>query len=128
MRFTKKQFKCLGCKALIPEIEVGNSADSTCHCHFTLSVSPPSPQAKKGNMTLCRHCREDGKAADLYIKSVLSVRSLEDQFARLWTQCQRCQESLHQDVLCTSRDCPIFYRRKKVQRDLHEAHEQLARW
>lgn len=32
----------------------------------------------------------------------------------LWTQCQRCQGSLHQDVLCTSRDCPIFYRRKKV--------------
>lgn len=28
----------------------------------------------------------------------------------LWSQCQRCQGSLHQDVLCTSRDCPIFYR------------------
>ena len=24
------------------------------------------------------------------------------------------QGSLHQDVLCTSKDCPIFYRRKKV--------------
>lgn len=42
------------------------------------------------------------------------ANTLEDQFAALWTQCQRCQGSLHQDVLCTSRDCPIFYRRKKV--------------
>ncbi len=46
----------------------------------------------------------------------------------LWTQCQRCQGSLHQDVLCTSRDCPIFYRRKKVQKELGEANAQLARF
>ncbi len=38
------------------------------------------------------------------------------------------QGSLHQDVLCTSRDCPIFYRRKKVQKDLGEAHGQLGRF
>jgi len=24
-------------------------------------------------------------------------------------------------VLCTNRDCPIFYRRKKVQKDLKES-------
>ena len=40
----------------------------------------------------------------------------------------RPQGSLHQDVLCTSRDCPIFYRRKKVQKDLSEAHGQLGRF
>jgi hypothetical protein len=33
-----------------------------------------------------------------------------------------------QDVLCTSRDCPIFYRRKKVQKDLAEAHTVLSRF
>ena len=33
-----------------------------------------------------------------------------------------------QDVLCTSRDCPIFYRRKKTQKDLGEAHAVLARF
>jgi DNA polymerase delta subunit 1 len=31
-------------------------------------------------------------------------------------------------VLCTSRDCPIFYRRKKVQKDLNEVQAQLARF
>ena len=66
--------------------------------------------------------------AELYQKSLASVNQLEGQFAALWTQCQRCQGSLHQDVLCTSRDCPIFYRRKKVQKDLGEAHGQLQRY
>ena len=33
-----------------------------------------------------------------------------------------------QDVLCTSRDCPIFYRRKKTQKDLAEAHAVLSRF
>jgi DNA polymerase delta subunit 1 len=31
-------------------------------------------------------------------------------------------------VLCTNRDCPIFYRRKKVAKELNEAHAQLARF
>lgn len=45
---------------------------------------------------------------------------MEDRYARLWTQCQRCQGSVIQDVLCTSRDCPIFYMRKKTQKDMQE--------
>ncbi|KAL5993066.1 DNA polymerase delta catalytic subunit [Asimina triloba] len=53
------------------------------------------------------------------------LSELEKLFGRLWTQCQECQGSLHQDVLCTSRDCPIFYRRKKAQKDMAEAKQQL---
>ncbi|KAL8460238.1 hypothetical protein ACS0TY_031956 [Phlomoides rotata] len=56
------------------------------------------------------------------------VADLEELFGRLWTQCQEFQGSLHQDVLCTSRDCPIFYRRKKTQKDMAEAKVQLERW
>ncbi|KHG07397.1 DNA polymerase delta catalytic subunit -like protein [Gossypium arboreum] len=56
------------------------------------------------------------------------MSELEELFGRLWTQCQECQGSLHQDVLCTSRDCPIFYRRKKAQKDMVEAKRQLDRW
>ena len=65
---------------------------------------------------------------EVYAKSLASVNELEQSFAALWTQCQRCQGSLHQDVLCSSRDCPIFYRRKKVQKDLGEAHGLLQRF
>ena len=66
--------------------------------------------------------------AEIYQKTLLGVNELESSFSALWTQCQRCQGSLHQDVLCTSRDCPIFYRRKKVQKDLTEAHAVLNRF
>ncbi len=66
--------------------------------------------------------------AEIYEKALMATNDLEDQFSALWTQCQRCQGSLHQDVLCTSRDCPIFYRRKKVQKDLREAHTTISRF
>ncbi|KAK4490648.1 hypothetical protein RD792_001339 [Penstemon davidsonii] len=122
MKFAKKQATCIGCKALI----------------------------SNSDHTLCSHCK--GREAELYCKSVanggrflFSVADLEQLFGRLWTQCQECQGSLHQDVLCTrlditvsddskkcyilfSRDCPIFYRRKKAQKDMAEARVQLDRW
>lgn len=34
-------------------------------------------------------------------RSIPAVAELETLFGRLWTQCQECQGSLHQDVLCT---------------------------
>ncbi|KAF4377123.1 hypothetical protein F8388_017527 [Cannabis sativa] len=98
MKFAKKQLSCIGCKALLG----------------------------KTDQTLCSHCK--GREAELYCKSVSNVSELETLFGRLWTQCQECQGSLHQDVLCTSRDCPIFYRRKKAQKDMAEAKQQLDRW
>ncbi|KAL4590455.1 hypothetical protein LXL04_003385 [Taraxacum kok-saghyz] len=98
MKFAKKQLSCVGCKALLG----------------------------KDDQTLCSHCK--GRAAELYCKTVSNVSELEKLFGRLWTQCQECQGSLHQDVLCTSRDCPIFYRRKKAQKDMAEAKVQLERW
>uniref|UniRef100_A0A0D9XPV6 DNA polymerase n=1 Tax=Leersia perrieri TaxID=77586 RepID=A0A0D9XPV6_9ORYZ len=91
MKFAKKQLTCLGCKAVI----------------------------SGSNQTLCSHCQ--GREAELYCKTVANVSDLEMLFGRLWTQCQECQGSLHQDVLCTSRDCPIFYRRRKAQKDMAEA-------
>ena len=86
----------------------------------------------------------------MHQRSLATVNELQETFGRLWTQCQRCQCSMHQDVLCTSRDCPIFYRcvsracpaccsmradvrccphsRKKVQKDLVEAEATLERF
>ncbi|PNH02711.1 DNA polymerase delta catalytic subunit, partial [Tetrabaena socialis] len=66
--------------------------------------------------------------AEIYSRTLGAVSELELAYGGLWTECQRCQGSLHQDVLCTSRDCPIFYRRKKVQKDLNEAVAQLERF
>ncbi|XP_070554652.1 LOW QUALITY PROTEIN: DNA polymerase delta catalytic subunit-like [Ptychodera flava] len=86
--FTQRRETCIGCKAVLD----------------------------KGHTAVCRHCKP--REGELYQKEVSQLSAFEEKFSRLWTQCQRCQGSLHEDVLCTSRDCPIFYMRKKVQIDL----------
>lgn len=99
MRFAVKTLKCLGCKAPLP---------------------------KGVTASLCKHCEE--KRGELLLGKIDEANALEARFAKLWTQCQRCQGSLHQDVLCTSKDCPIFYMRKKVQKDLKDSQETLKRF
>jgi DNA polymerase delta subunit 1 len=37
-------------------------------------------------------------------------------------------DTLKQDVLCSSRDCPIFYMRKKAQKDVEDASEVMERF
>uniref|UniRef100_A0A1J3F193 DNA polymerase n=2 Tax=Noccaea caerulescens TaxID=107243 RepID=A0A1J3F193_NOCCA len=121
-----------------------NASKELLHGSHTRSISITTPSnsgimkfAKKqlscvgckvpiSNGTLCSRCK--GREAELYCKNVSQVSDLEELFGRLWTQCQECQGSLHQDVLCTSRDCPIFYRRMKAQKDMAVAKQQLDRW
>ena len=50
-------------------------------------------------LAVCKHCQVDESA--LYQKEISKMNMLEERFSRLWTQCQRCQGSLHEDVLCT---------------------------
>ncbi|XP_076851687.1 DNA polymerase delta catalytic subunit [Brachyhypopomus gauderio] len=75
---------------------------------------------------VCDFCKK--KESELYQKEIAHLSGLEEKFSRLWTQCQRCQGSLHEDVLCTSRDCPIFYMRKKVQKDLEDQEKLVLRF
>lgn len=46
--------------------------------------------------TLVRYIAQLG-----YLHKMVVVSELEELFGKLWTQCQECQGSLHQDVLCT---------------------------
>ncbi|XP_043474062.1 DNA polymerase delta catalytic subunit isoform X1 [Leptopilina heterotoma] len=98
--FTKKKEVCLGCKAVL------------------------TPDREK--LALCKFCEE--KEGEFFEKEANAGRKLEEKFCRLWTECQRCQGSLHQEVLCTSRDCPIFYMRKKVQMDLDAQMKRINRF
>jgi DNA polymerase delta subunit 1 len=98
MQFAVKKRTCLGCKVPL-------SADEA---------------------SVCKHCMH--KQDELYVKAMEKVREFEETYSRAWTQCQRCSATLHQDVLCTNRDCSIFYRRKKIQKDLKEAQESLDRF
>lgn len=82
MKFAQKRLTCLGCKAPLSD----------------------------GLTTLCKHCQP--RQSEILYGCLQRVNHLEEEYSRLWVECQRCQGSLHQDVLCTSRDCPIFYRRR----------------
>jgi DNA polymerase delta subunit 1 len=64
----------------------------------------------------------------LYSKQLAKVSELEVKFARLWTQCQRCRGSVHNEVICSSRDCPIFYMRVKVVKDVEDSGKELERF
>ncbi|CAH2267635.1 jg16926 [Pararge aegeria aegeria] len=97
--FTKKKEKCIGCKTVMPN------------------------DTKKA---LCNHCLN--KEGQLYITEVFKLRQLEEKFSKLWTECQRCQGSLHEEVLCTNRDCTIFYMRKKVGIELDSQEKSVLRF
>lgn len=96
--FTKKRSTCIGCKVPLD----------------------------KDTDAVCKHCKP--KESSIYQKRIAQFSALEERFSRLWTQCQRCQGSLHEEVLCTSRDCPIFYMRKKVQLELSDQDKMLQRF
>ncbi|EDO17646.1 hypothetical protein Kpol_1004p20 [Vanderwaltozyma polyspora DSM 70294] len=81
---------------------------------------------KSGEGPLCHNCKS--RSSELYIKTLYDVRELEQKFARLWTQCQRCSGSLHNEVLCSNKNCDIFYMRVKVKKELQEKVEQLSKW
>eukprot|EP00939_MAST-03C_sp_MAST-3C-sp1_P003523 g3523.t1 len=129
---------------------ITNNASEILHGSHTLKLSKPTPKARKGgimmftkkkltcigcktpfsgsspNQVLCKHCKP--KEAQIYSEKLRKVHDLETRFSKLWTQCQRCQGSLHDDVLCTNRDCTIFYMRKTVRKKLEDAHSAVTRF
>lgn len=96
--FAKKVRTCIGCKVVL--------------------------KGKTG--FLCDHCSHN--EAQIYLKKLQKARTYEKKFAKLWTECQQCQGSLHEEILCTSRDCPIFYRRIKVRKDLKVMQDVLKKF
>ncbi|KIX08561.1 uncharacterized protein Z518_03217 [Rhinocladiella mackenziei CBS 650.93] len=101
MKFAKKTQTCMGCKK-------------------------PLIGAEESKGAVCENCRP--RIGELYTKQVNKVGELEVRFSRLWTQCQRCQGSMHSEVLCSSRDCPIFYMRMKARKEVEEGSRELARF
>ena len=75
---------------------------------------------------VCENCRP--RVGELYTKTLNKTSELEVRFGRLWTQCQRCQGSLHCEVICSSRDCPIFYMRMKAKKDVEDSQKELSRF
>jgi DNA polymerase delta subunit 1 len=83
--FVKKKESCIGCKSVL-NTNTGSA--------------------------LCSHCEQ--KSDEIYQSEIIQQYQLEERFSSLWAECQRCQGARNEEVLCTSRDCPIFYMRTKV--------------
>lgn len=101
MKFAKKTATCMGCKK-------------------------PMTSAIERDGAVCENCRP--RFSELYQKTLSKVSDLEVRFARLWTQCQSCQGSMHNEVICSSRDCPIFYMRMKAKKDVEDVGKELVRF
>lgn len=101
MKFAKKTQTCMGCKK-------------------------PLVSKAEADGAVCASCRP--RIPELYTKTLNKVSDLEVRFARLWTQCQRCQGSMHCEVICSSKDCPIFYMRMKAKKDVEDAGKEVGRF
>jgi DNA polymerase delta subunit 1 len=101
MKFAKKTATCMGCKK-------------------------PLVSAEEKDGAVCSNCRP--RFGELYVRTLSKVSELEVRFSRLWTQCQRCQGSMHNNVICSSRDCPIFYMRMKAKKDVEDAGKEIVRF
>ncbi|MCJ1311180.1 DNA-directed DNA polymerase delta [Agyrium rufum] len=101
MKFAKKTETCMGCKKPLVGKEESQGA-------------------------VCVNCRP--RLGELYQRTLSKVSDLEMRFGRLWTQCQRCQGSMHCEVICSSKDCPIFYMRVKAKKDVVDAGKELTRF
>lgn len=101
MKFAKKTQTCMGCKK-------------------------PLVNKAEADGAVCANCKD--RVPELYTKTLNKVSELEVRFSRLWTQCQRCQGSVHCEVICSSKDCPIFYMRMKAKKDVEDGGRELVRF
>lgn len=98
MKFAVKTAQCLGCRTPL----------------------------KDSKQAVCSNCAP--RLGEIYYTKLSQASALEVEFSRLWVCCQRCQSSLASDVICTNKDCPIFFKRKRAQKDVEDAVKSLARF
>jgi DNA polymerase delta subunit 1 len=80
---------------------------------------------KKVGKILCIECRKDFPRHYMALQRLLDEKS--QRFHSCWTECQRCQGSIINEVLCVNRDCPIFYMRTKVKKEIVPLQEKIEK-
>jgi DNA polymerase delta subunit 1 len=80
----------------------------------------------KSGTAVCKDC--GSKRKRILIERQLELNSAQSRCADLWVNCQRCQGSLHEEVLCQNKDCPIYYRRAKALKDVEDAEQIIKRF
>jgi len=67
---------------------------------------------------LCEECLPF--LGQIYLQKVRVLKMRQIEFNNYWSHCQVCQENVCQPNFCNNGDCPIFYRRMKVKKDLEK--------
>lgn len=77
----------------------------------------------KSEKALCERC--NGKALEIQVAKLLEFEGFKAEYKDLWNECVSCQGSVTMDVLCSNVDCPIYYRRIKVRKDMTAVRGQM---
>jgi len=101
-KFVKIGVKCLGCKV-------------------------PIKAAKGTADAFCKSCRDKGVGPKIALERAVELKTKEKEFGCLWAQCQRCQNTLLQEIQCSNNDCKIFYRRQKVSKEVEKLRQDMER-
>jgi DNA polymerase delta subunit 1 len=64
----------------------------------------------------------------IYMRIRAETNALERSRNAAWTECQRCQGSLHRQVICGNKECNNFYFRDMMNIQLADAQERLLRF
>ena len=79
---------------------------------FSTCINCPA----KSDQPLCERCKN--KALEIMVAKQLETEAMKAEYQDLWTECQKCQGSNTEEILCENTDCPIYYRRIKVKNDI----------
>lgn len=99
MGFVAVTQRCLGCRAAMPK---GVSA------------------------ALCASC--EPRQPEVYYSKLQAYAQAEAAFHTTLVMCQRITGDNYKDIVGIPRDSPVYYKMKKVRKDLREAEEVLARF
>lgn len=80
---------------------------------------------KKSGTILCNSCRSE--FPKLFCELQKKFNDKTNLFNSCWTECQRCQGSIVNEVLCVNRVCPIFYKRTKIKNEIGILQNKLTK-
>lgn len=103
MGFVAVTARCLGCKASLPKAAPGER-----------------------EIALCPACAP--RKVEVYLSKVQAYGAAEKAFHETLVTCQRVTGDNYKDVVGIARDSTLYYKMKKVRKDLKEAQEVLARF
>lgn len=104
----------------IPKINKNNLLGKFVKVHSTCTNCPA-----RSEKPLCERCM--GRHLEILVGKMLELEGQKSHYQNLWGECQKCQGSITMDILCSNADCPIFYKRIKVKKELAQKVTQMER-